>query len=223
MKKSGKISGLYAIIDTALVKPGRIGETARKILSGGAGIIQLRSKDSGDSGDLSSKEFLDAAKTLKKLTVKYNAVFIVNDRVDIALISGADGVHLGQKDLPPRIARKLLGKNKMVGLSTHTTAEASRAGKLASKGLVDYISFGPVFSTKTKKNARKAVGTAKLKKVKKSVNLPVVAIGGIKEENIPEVLKTGVDSVAMISGILEAKDIQSKISSISAAIKSLKS
>ena len=220
MKKSGKISGLYAIIDTALVGPDKIEKTAKKIMKGGGRIIQLRSKD---SGDLSSKEFLNAAKILKKLTVKYNATFIVNDRVDIALISGADGVHLGQEDLPPRIARKLLGKNKIVGLSTHTMAEAFRAGKLARKGLLDYISFGPVFPTKTKKDARKAAGTAKLEKVKKSVNLPVVAIGGIKEENLPKVLKTGVDSVAMISGMLESEDIQSKISSISAAIKSLTS
>ena len=220
MKKSGKISGLYAIIDTALVGPDKIEKTAKKIMKGGGRIIQLRSKD---SGDLSSKEFLNAAKILKKLTVKYNATFIVNDRVDIALISGADGVHLGQEDLPPRIARKLLGKNKIVGLSTHTMAEAFRAGKLARKGLVDYISFGPVFPTKTKKDARKAAGTAKLEKVKKSVKIPVVAIGGIKEENLPKVLKTGVDAIAMISGILKAKDIQSKISSISAAIKSLTS
>ena len=198
------IRGFYPIIDTAYVRPAELEETALKIISGGARIIQLRAKGVG------SGELLRAARVLRSLTRDNNVTFIVNDRVDAAILSRADGVHLGQKDIPVEDARALLGGRAMIGLSTHSLEEALEA-QLTS---ADYISFGPVFKTGTKTDAEPPKGLDALKEVKQRSRKPVVAIGGITEGLLHDVLKTGVDSVAMISEVLKAKDITSKVSSI---------
>ncbi|MBI5599645.1 MAG: thiamine phosphate synthase [Deltaproteobacteria bacterium] len=206
---AGKIPALYPIIDASLVKrstPGALEMAARDVLAGlagqPAGIIQLRAKETG------SAEFLGLARILRRIC--RNATFIVNDRVDVALLAGADGVHLGQEDIPAQAARRLLGRGKIIGLSTHNIEEAREAEKLARKGLVDYISFGPVFRTGTKKDARPPVGIAGLKKARKIVTFPLVAIGGINRDNMPWAIGAGADSVAIISAILGAKDIRSE-------------
>jgi thiamine-phosphate diphosphorylase len=201
-----KIHGLYAIIDTSYVPSGAIEKAAVDILAGGARIIQLRAKGIG-SGD-----FLKAAKALRAVTLKEKTTFIVNDRVDVALLSGADGVHLGQFDIPVKEARKLLGKGRLIGLSTLN--EALAAKELARSGYVDYISFGPIFPTKTKADARTPKGLRALAEVRRNVALPITAIGGITEGTVGSVVKEGADAVAMISDILLSKDIRSKVAAL---------
>lgn len=195
------IPPLYPIIDSFLTPAADIEKTATDIMDGGAKILQLRAKK------LSSKEFLETARIIRKITKDRGAVFIVNDRVDIALLTDADGVHLGQNDLPVREARRLLGNDKIIGYSTHNMREARVAKKLP----VDYISFGPIFPTKTKEDAQTPKGIKGLSEVRKAVNIPIVAIGGITETNLIYVLKEGADSAAMISEILTEKDISKKV------------
>ena len=192
---------IYPIIDSSLVTLDNIGKTAEAIIDGGAKILQLRAKS------LSSKEFLETALIIRKITKDKGTVFIVNDRVDIALLTDADGVHLGQGDLPVKEARRLLGNNKIIGYSTHNLREALEAVRLP----VDYISFGPIFPTKTKEDTQTPKGLKGLSEVRKAVEIPIVAIGGITETNMIHVLKQRADSVAMISEITTALDISKKI------------
>jgi len=138
--------------------------------------------------------------------------------VDIALLTDADGVHLGQDDLPVKEARRLLGNNKIIGYSTHNLREALEAVRLP----VDYISFGPIFPTKTKEDAQTPKGLKLLSEVRKAVEIPIVAIGGITETNMAHVLKEGVEGVAMISEILTVKDISQKINRVIATAKKIK-
>lgn len=200
---------IYPIIDSSLVTLDNIGKTAEAIIDGGAKILQLRAKS------LSSKEFLKTARIIRKITKDKGTVFIVNDRVDIALLTDADGVHLGQNDLPVKEARRLLGNNKIIGYSTHNLREALEAVRLP----VDYISFGPIFPTKTKEDAQMPKGLKGLSEVRKAVEIPIVAIGGITETNMAHVLKEGVESVAMISEILTSLDISKKLNRLIAIAK----
>ena len=203
---------IYPIIDSSLVTLDNIGKTAEAIIDGGAKILQLRAKS------LSSKEFLETARIIRKITKDKGTVFIVNDRVDIALLTDADGVHLGQGDLPVKEARRLLGNNKIIGYSTHNLREALEAVRLP----VDYISFGPIFPTKTKEDTQTPKGLKGLSEVRKAVEIPIVAIGGITETNMVHVLKEGVEGVAMISEILTVKDISQKINRVIATAKKIK-
>ena len=203
---------IYPIIDSSLVTLDNIGKTAEAIIDGGAKILQLRAKS------LSSKEFLETARIIRKITKDKGTVFIVNDRVDIALLTDADGVHLGQGDLPVKEARRLLGNNKIIGYSTHNLREALEAVRLP----VDYISFGPIFPTKTKEDAQMPKGLKGLSEVRKAVEIPIVAIGGITETNMVHVLNEGVEGVAMISEILTVKDISQKINRVIATAKKIK-
>ena len=200
---------IYPIIDSSIVTLDNIGKTAEAIIDGGAKILQLRAKS------LSSKEFLETARIIRKITKDKGTVFIVNDRVDIALLTDADGVHLGQDDLPVKEARRLLGNNKIIGYSTHNLREALEAVRLP----VDYISFGPIFPTKTKEDVQTPKGLKLLSEVRKAVEIPIVAIGGITETNMAHVLKEGVESVAMISEILTSLDISKKLNRLIAIAK----
>ncbi len=197
-------TGLYAIIDTTYVAVADIGPVATKILDGGCKTIQLRAKG------LKAADKLRAARLLKVLCAKNGATFIVNDRVDIAMLSDADGVHIGQVDLPLDDVRDLLKGSKIVGLSTHNIEEALEAEKLGA----DYIAVGPIYSTQTKQDAESPKGLEHLRKIVEKVNLPVVAIGGITEANLPSVLATGVSAVAMISAILLSDDITANTTKI---------
>ncbi len=193
-----RIKGLYAIIDNSLTPSISNIEIARKVLAGGTKIVQLRGKG------LSSRELLEQAREVRELARKAGATFIVNDRADIALLSGADGVHLGQDDLPIDEARKILGKEKIIGISTHSLEQALKAEQEGA----DYIGFGPVFDTKTKADAEKAKGLQALREVKQRVSMPVIAIGGINLENIGEVIDAGSDGAAVISAIIKAEKIE---------------
>jgi thiamine-phosphate pyrophosphorylase len=162
-----------------------------KVLLKGVRWIQFREKEK------SRRDIYGEAIRLRRLTKDYNAVLIINDFPDIAMCAGADGVHLGQDDLPIKEAKKIMGRNRIVGISTHSLEQAIEAEKNGA----DYIGFGPVFPTLTK-DAGKPKGIDMLREVKKQVNIPVVAIGGISLENVMSVLHTGVDAVAVASAIL---------------------
>jgi thiamine-phosphate pyrophosphorylase len=198
------IKGLYAIIDLSMINESEVAEKASMILSSGIRMLQLRAKTIG------SGKVLQKALALRELTKEYNSLFIVNDRVDVARLSNADGVHLGQDDLKPEDAREILGGNAIIGVSTHNLREAVQA----EKDSATYISFGPVYATMTKPDAQSPKGVHALSEVKKTVSCPVVAIGGIREENIGPVISAGADAVAMISEILSAEDIAAKVSSL---------
>jgi thiamine-phosphate pyrophosphorylase len=163
------------------------------LLDGGASLIQLREKAH------TPVEFFQDARAALAIARSRNAVIIVNDRADIALAIKADGVHLGQDDLPPEAARRMLGDDAIIGFSTHNLKQAREAIQLP----VDYIAFGPVFATSTKQNPDAIVGLETLRRVRETiVDHPLVAIGGITLENAEEVLNAGADSVAVISAIV---------------------
>ena len=148
--------------------------------------------------DKSRRDIYREALILRKLTNEFGAVFIVNDYTDIVLAVNADGVHLGQNDLPLKEARKILGKEKIIGISTHSIEQAIEA----EQGGASYIGFGPIFHTKTK-DAGEPKGIEMLKEVKRHIKIPVIAIGGINTENLESVIDSGADAVAVSSGIIQ--------------------
>lgn len=166
-------------------------QIARRAISAGIKTIQLREKE------MSKKEIFREAVLIREILTKHKVTFIVNDYIDIAMAVKADGVHLGQEDMPVKEARKLIGKNRIIGVSTHSMKQAIEAQESGA----DYIGFGPMFHTGTK-NAGKPKGLKALNQIKKKINIPVVAIGGITCENVNEVIKAGADAVAVASGIL---------------------
>ncbi|MBA7691332.1 Thiamine-phosphate synthase [subsurface metagenome] len=188
------IPGLYAIIDTQALKGRSHLEVASQIIRGGAKTIQLRDKL------LSKKELLPIAQQLKNLCAEHNVLFIVNDYLDIALAADADGLHLGQNDLPTKVARKLLPIDKILGCSTTTVEQAITA---ESDG-ADYIAVGSIYPTTSKETA-KVIGLDGLRQIRQAVTLPLVAIGGITKDNAAEVIAAGASSVAVISAILQAE------------------
>ena len=190
---------LYAILDPEQTR-GRDSETVlRQLLDGGAKIIQIRAKS------LNPRDFLDLARRTRALTRTYGCCLIINDRADIALGCDADGVHLGQEDLALRAGRKIMGQ-KLIGISTHDEDQA----RDAERGGADYIGFGPMFGTATKETGYDARGVEMLRQIRAAVKLPIVAIGGINEENVQEVWRAGADSAAIISDILGGEDITAK-------------
>jgi len=165
-----------------------------EVLQAGVKWVQYRDKESDRCC------LFETAVELRELTRKSGAFFIMNDHPDIAAAVDADGVHLGQDDMPVAEARKVLGSEKVIGISTHSIAEAVEA----ERGGADYIGFGPVFSTSTK-DAGKAIGTDMLARVRSEVNIPVVAIGGITAGELPRVVSAGAQAVAVASGILQGE------------------
>jgi len=193
---SQKLKGLYAIIDPevcAFAKNDPL-SVAKECLKAGVKVIQLRYKNASD------EEVLALAVKIKKECEKHRALFILNDRADLAVLCGADGLHLGQKDLPVKEARKIF--KGFIGVSTHNGREIKKA--LEDK--VDNIGFGPVFLTDTKKGLPRIVGLDRLRRAVAKVKIPVAAIGGINKDNIGEVYKTGVNCAAVISAICGVKN-----------------
>jgi thiamine-phosphate pyrophosphorylase len=197
---------LYAILDPEQTK-GRSPESVlRELLEGGVTLLQLRVKT------MAPREFFELARRVRSETRAHGCKLIVNDRVDIALACDADGVHLGQEDLPLAIGRKLTGQ-KIVGISTHDIDQA----KEAEQSGADYIGFGPMFGTTTKATGYSVRGLEMLRQVRAAVKLPIVAIGGINEQNVRQVWQAGADSAAIISDILGADDVAAKVSRILAS------
>lgn len=189
---------LYPITDTRRSGLSHAEQVAR-LSAGGATFIQLREKH------LSPREFYHDAEAALDLARERGVRLIINDRADIALALGADGVHLGQDDLDPAAARRLLGTNFIIGYSTHTVAQAIEAARLP----LDYIALGPIFDTHTKQNPDPTLGLEALRKVRASIDpsIPLIAIGGITQSNARATLDAGANSLAVISALLDAPDL----------------
>ena len=187
-----RLPKLYPVTDARLSGLSHA-EQVRRLSLGGATFLQLREKH------LSPREFYREATEALSVARSAGVRLIINDRVDIALALLADGVHLGQDDLPPAAARELLGERAIIGFSTHTVEQARAAARLP----VDYLAIGPIFPTLSKENPDAVVGLEGFRRVREITGeIPLVAIGGIRLENIEEVLKAGADSVAVISLLL---------------------
>ncbi len=194
---------LYAILDPEQTRGRPAEEVLRALLSGGAKIVQLRAKR------MSARSFLELAQRARALTQAHGCRLIINDRVDVALACDADGVHLGQEDLPLHAARSLLPA-KIIGISTHDLEQAQRAQDEGA----DYIGFGPMYGTATKQTGYSARGVVMLREIRSAVRIPIVAIGGINEGNVSETWKAGADAAAIISDILAAEEISAKVQRI---------
>ena len=176
---------------------------ARILLESGARLMQLRLKDT------SGRELLRAAREIATLCREQGAMFIVNDRLDVAMLAEADGVHLGQDDLPLEAARRVAGERMIIGISTHTVEQAVAA----EQGSADYIGFGPLYPGGLRANPA-GKGLAMLREVSAAVKLPIVAIGGITEAAVPEALAAGADACAIITDVVRAPDIPAKVRAI---------
>jgi thiamine-phosphate pyrophosphorylase len=180
-------------------------EVVELLIAAGIKVIQYREKDK-KAGQM-YKECL----RIREMTKNAGVTFIINDHIDLAILVDADGVHIGQEDLPPAKVRELIGNNMILGLSTHSPEQVKAAVEL---GCVDYIGVGPIFATHTKKDVCEPVGFAYLEYVAKNYEIPFVAIGGIKEHNIKEVKQHGAKIVVLVTDIVGAHDIPAKIRSI---------
>jgi len=197
-QKMEQLHGLYVIIDTqTLGLKGEVDAT-RKAIKGGAKVIQLRDKQR------SQNELLTIAKDMADVCRKSHTLFIVNDYLDIVLASDADGIHVGQDDLPLSVIRKELPVDKVIGLSASAVALARKA---ESEG-ADYVAVGSIFSSPTKPKAT-VVGLERLRQIRKAISIPIVAIGGINRQNISEVIAAGANAAAVISAVLSQKDTES--------------
>jgi thiamine-phosphate pyrophosphorylase len=188
---------LYLVTDRRWLGERTLWEAVGDAIRGGTTVVQLREKE------ISSKEYLELAQRVKKVTDRHDIPLIINDRIDIALAIDADGVHLGPEDLPVPIARNLLGDGKIIGASAASLEEAL----LFQAQGADYLGVGAVFPTGTKRGTER-VGLEDLRGIKTAVRIPVVAIGGIQAENARSVMKTGADGVAVVSAIMDQTDIQ---------------
>lgn len=203
-----KLGRLYVIVDAAVARGRSLVEVARAALEGGAEIIQLRAKE------WSAREMLEVGGALLGLCRCYGVPFLVNDRADVAWALGADGVHLGQDDLPLPVARRLLGQGKIIGISVDTLDEALKAQEDGA----DYVSLGPIFPTSTKRDTGPVVGLEGLAKVRCGVQVPLVAIGGINQANAASVLAAGADTVAVIGAVVGAEDVRAATARLRAAL-----
>ncbi|MEW6126530.1 MAG: thiamine phosphate synthase [Acidobacteriota bacterium] len=190
---------LYPITDVNLSRLSHA-EQIEMLAAGGATLIQLREKKAAP------REFYAAAVAAMRVARRLGVKLIINDRVDIALAVDADGVHLGQDDLPPEQARKLLGEQRIIGYSTHDLKQALAADLMA----IDYIAIGPVFQTSTKENPDPVVGLELISQLKSQIAKPLVAIGGITLESAASVLCAGADSVAVISDLFVTADLSKR-------------
>jgi thiamine-phosphate pyrophosphorylase len=183
---------IYPITDTRISGVSHVAQV-EKLIEGGATFIQLREKYA------SPQEFYEAAKLALEFARKRDVKIIINDRVDIALALKADGVHLGQDDLPPEEARKILGEKAIIGFSTHSLEQAVRAAALP----IDYLAIGPVYATITKENPDQTIGLEGIRTVREAVgDFPLVAIGGINYQNHRKIFESGADSAAVISDLI---------------------
>jgi len=189
---------LYLCTDQDLMSTATVEEAVEQAILGGCTLIQLREKHS------SSLDFYKTACRVKQITDRYQIPLIINDRVDLALAVDADGIHVGQSDLPCSVVRKIMGKDKIIGVSASTLEEAIQAEKDGA----DYLGVGAMYSTSTKTDA-KVVTIEELKKIRKAVKIPIVVIGGINQETLVNFKDCGIDGLAVVSAIISQKDIKS--------------
>jgi thiamine-phosphate pyrophosphorylase len=192
------ISGIYLVTDRTSLSGKTLDEVILRAVKGGATLVQLREKDG------STRFFIEEARRLKKILSPYGVPLIINDRVDVALAVGADGVHIGQDDMPFPLARKLLGSGAIIGLSVETPEQVE-----AAEGFdVSYLGVSAIFATPTKTDTRNHWGLDGLRKVRAMTRHSLVAIGGINASNAAEVVRAGADSLAVVSAICSAPDPQ---------------
>lgn len=187
-------------------------EVVRAMLEAGVRLVQYREKEK------KSGEMLEECREIRQMTRDAGAAFIVNDHIDLALMVGADGVHIGQEDFPVEAVRRLVGEEMAIGLSTHSPEQAQAAVKSGA----DYIGVGPIFRTFTKDDVVDPVGFEYLDYVVGNMDIPFVAIGGIKGHNVAEVVRRGARCVAMVTEIVEAENISEKITALRNAMQSAK-
>ncbi|WP_253287856.1 thiamine phosphate synthase [Anaerostipes sp. MSJ-23] len=211
MKVKSEQMTVYAVTDRAWTGEKSLMEQVKEALEGGITFLQLREKK------LSKEAFLQEAKEMKQLAEKYKVPFVINDNIEIAQKSGADGVHVGQDDMPVEEVRKILGEDKIIGVSAHNVEEALKA----QKGGADYLGVGAVCQTATKSDAS-VVSMEEMKKICESVSIPVVAIGGIHKDNLSMLENTGVDGIAVVSAIFAAKDIKEAARELFAKVSKIK-
>ena len=187
---------IYLVTDRDLMSTETLEEAVEQAIIGGCTLVQLREKD------CSSLEFYNTAVKVKEITNKYNVPLIINDRIDIALAVDAAGVHVGQSDIPAAIVRKVIGDDKILGVSTGCLEHAIKAEKEGA----DYLGVGAMYATGTKKDA-KHTSIEELKKIRENISIPIVVIGGINKERIKDFKGMGIDGLAIVSAIISQKDI----------------
>lgn len=201
MDKSVLPRGIYCLTGEKYSRGRSNIEVVEQMIASGVKVIQYREKEK------TMREKYDQCLKIRELTREKDVAFIVNDHLDLALAVGADGIHIGQEDLPPGEVRKIAGPEIIIGLSTHSPEQA----RAALEQPVDYIGVGPIFDTSTKEDVCAPVGLEYLDYVVKNIELPFVAIGGIKEHNIEQVCRRGADCVALVTEIVAADSISDKI------------
>lgn len=187
---------LYLVTDRAVLAGRDLCRAVEAALSGGVTLVQVREKDA------SSRDFYQIALALRDLTSRYRVPLLINDRLDIALAVDAEGIHIGLEDLPLPAARRILGPGKIIGYSASSVEDAV----YGEKNGADYLGAGPVYMTATKAVDIEPLGVEGLRRIKHSVSIPVVGIGGINRDNVREVRKSGADGVSVVSGILGSSD-----------------
>lgn len=200
---------IYAITDSGLSLGRDVAEVVTALLAADVRIIQYREKRK------KAGEMLRECEIIRELTHRAGAFFIVNDHVDIALLTDADGVHVGQDDLPVARVRELVGENRVIGLSTHSPEQAAAAVRDGA----DYIGVGPLYATQTKEDVCEPVGLAYLEHVARNHTIPFVAIGGIKRHNIGDVVRHGAKCCCLVSELVGAEDIAARVAEVRAAMR----
>lgn len=203
------LSGLYVILDPS-VRPDRpLRDVLKAAARAGASLFQYRNKAA------SMKDAYAEALALRKLAAELDVTFIVNDRCDLALAVEADGVHLGQTDLPYAYARRIMGPNRLIGVSTHNAEQVKEADRLKP----DYIGFGPIFKPASKQDHDPMVGIEGLTQIRSLTTLPVFAIGGVQSEQVGDVMRAGANGIAVISAVLSASDVSRAVQDLLARMK----
>ncbi len=207
------IRGLdFVLITDRKVCSEKLTDIIEQAIDGGVGTVQLREKD------LSTRDLYRLAKEIREITERKGANLIINDRVDIAIAVDADGVHLGWQSLEIGIVRKMVGRDKLIGFSAHNLEDAERAGNSGA----NYISISPIFDTANKDYFIKPLGVGEIGKIKAQINIPVVALGGINENNVDSVLKNGADGIAVVSAILLSDSPKQTVTRICREIKKIR-
>lgn len=209
--KKGLPSGLYGITAEKFSHGRTNTEVVEAMIRGGVRIIQYREKRHHKD----YRDILEECKVIREITRREDVIFIVNDYVDIAMLVNADGVHVGQEDLPVQEVRRLLGPDKIIGLSTHSPEQARHAELCGA----DYIGVGPIFSTQTKEDVCGPVGLGYLEHVVAQGRLPFVAIGGIKTHNIGQVIERGATTICLVTEIVGADDITKMVQTLTTSLK----
>jgi thiamine-phosphate pyrophosphorylase len=200
---------LYLVTDRGLARGRSTLEIVSAAVHGGATVVQLREKD------CSTRDFIEQALTIKEFVKDRGVPLIINDRVDVAQAVKADGVHLGQTDMPLGMAKKILGDSMIIGIS----AESQQDAVEAEKGGADYLGVSPIYATPTKTDTAPPLGLEGLREIRKVVRLPLVGIGGLNRDNAAEVIRSGADGVAVVSAIVAADDPQTAADAIKQTIK----